>query len=74
VGFGMNTHGTLEIILGTIALRAGLIHKEIFVAIVVMVIVTILISAPLMKYCVNLNREYKKRYKVRLMSKDDDDD
>jgi len=74
VGFGMNTHGTLEIILGTIALRAGLINKEIFVAIVVMVIVTILISAPLMKYCVNLNREYKKRYKVRLMSKDDDDD
>ncbi|BDD11256.1 hypothetical protein FUAX_36880 [Fulvitalea axinellae] len=49
VGFGMNTHGTLEVILGTIALEAGLIDKELFVAIVVMVIVTIVLSAPTMK-------------------------
>ena len=71
VGFGMNTHGTLEIILSTIALNAGLINEEIFVAIVVMVIVTILISAPLMKYCLTLNKQYKKRYKVKLKGKDD---
>ncbi len=51
VGFGMNTHGTLEVILGAIALEAGLIGDEMFVAILVMVIFTIITSAPLMKYC-----------------------
>lgn len=51
VGFGMNTHGTLEVILGAIALEAELISDEIFVAILVMVILTIVTSAPLMKYC-----------------------
>lgn len=50
VGMGMNTHGTLEIILGTLALQAGLISDEVFVAILCMVIATILISAPLIKY------------------------
>lgn len=51
VGFGMNTHGTLEVILGAIALQAGLITDEVLVAILVMVVVTIVASAPLMKYC-----------------------
>ena len=50
VGFGMNTHGTLEVILGAIALRNGLISDQIFVGIVIMVIFSILVSAPLMKY------------------------
>ncbi len=63
VGFGMNTHGTLEVILGTIALNNGLITEEIFVAIVVMVIVSIIISAPLMKYTLSLNKKYKKQKK-----------
>ena len=56
VGFGMNTHGTLEVILGTIALNNGLITEEIFVGIVTMVVVSILISAPLMKYCLGLKK------------------
>jgi len=66
VGFGMNTHGTLEIILGTIALNVGLIDEEIFVSIVVMVIITIIVSAPLMKYCITLHKDFKRRYKVKL--------
>jgi len=60
VGFGMNTHGTLEVILGAIALNNGLINDEIFVAIVIMVIVSILISAPLMKYSLGLKKKTKK--------------
>ena len=59
VGFGMNTHGTLEVILGAIALNNGLINDEIFVAIVIMVIVSILISAPLMKYSLSLKKKSK---------------
>ncbi len=59
IGFGMNTHGTLEVILGTIALNNGLINKEVFVAIVIMVIVSILVSAPLMKYTLSLSKKLK---------------
>lgn len=51
VGFAMNTHGTLEVILGAIALEEGLISEEIFVAILVMVIFTIVTSAPLIRTC-----------------------
>jgi K+:H+ antiporter len=57
VGMGMNTHGTLEIILGTLALQVGLITEEIFVAILCTVIATILISAPLVKYCIDLDKK-----------------
>ncbi|ELR72576.1 Putative Na/H antiporter [Fulvivirga imtechensis AK7] len=56
VGFGMNTHGTLEVILGAIALQAGLITDQVFVAILVMVVATIVASAPLMKYCLKFNK------------------
>ena len=59
VGFGMNTHGTLEVILGAIALDNGLINDEIFVAIVIMVIVSIIISAPLMKYSLGLKKKLR---------------
>lgn len=57
VGMGMNTHGTLEIILGTLALQAGLISEEIFVAILCTVVATILISAPTVKYCIELDKK-----------------
>ena len=49
VGFGMNARGAMEIILGTLALQAGLINETIFVALVIMALVTSLTSAPLMK-------------------------
>ncbi len=49
VGFGMNARGAMEIILGTLALNAGLITKPIFVALVIMALVTSLTSGPLMK-------------------------
>jgi len=40
VGFGMNARGAMEIILGSIALRAGIIDERLFVALVVMALVT----------------------------------
>jgi len=49
VGFGMNARGAMEIILGTLALNAGLISKPIFVALVIMALITSLTSGPLMK-------------------------
>lgn len=46
IGLGMNTRGSQEIVLGLIALNAGLITDQIFVALVVMTFFTILISGP----------------------------
>lgn len=49
VGFGLNARGAMEIILGTLALSAGLIDEKMFVALVVMALLTSMISGPLMK-------------------------
>jgi Kef-type K+ transport system membrane component KefB len=53
VGFGMNARGVMEIILATLALNAGLIGEKVFVALVVMALVTSLTSGPLMKRFLN---------------------
>jgi len=49
VGFGMNARGAMEIILGLIALRAGIIGERLFVALVLMAIATSVMSGPLME-------------------------
>ncbi len=40
IGFGMNARGAMEIILGLIALRQGIIGERLFVALVIMALVT----------------------------------
>jgi len=52
VGFGMNARGAMEIILGLIALENGLINEKLFVALVVMALVTSMTSGPLMKWAI----------------------
>ena len=49
VGFGLNARGAMEIILGTLALNAGLIDEKMFVALVIMALITSIVSGPLMK-------------------------
>jgi Kef-type K+ transport system membrane component KefB len=49
IGVSLNTRGVLEIILGSIAMTAGLINEEVFVAIVVLVVVSIITTAPMLK-------------------------
>lgn len=49
VGFGLNARGAMEIILALLALEAGVIRTELFVALVVMALVTSLLSGPIMK-------------------------
>ena len=55
VGFGMNARGAMEIILGLIALENGLIDEKLFVALVIMAIITSMTSGPLMKLSLNTN-------------------
>jgi Kef-type K+ transport system membrane component KefB len=50
IGLAMNARGAMEIILGLLALEAGLIGQSLFVALVVMAIVTSVISGPMMRW------------------------
>lgn len=63
VGFGMNSRGAMEIVLGTLAFQAGLIQEKVFVALVIMALVTSLSSAPAMAY-------FLKRSKKKMNFKD----
>ena len=49
VGFGMNARGAVGIILVTSAHQAGIIDERVYVALLVMAIITSLISGPIMK-------------------------
>jgi Kef-type K+ transport system membrane component KefB len=53
VGFGLNARGAMEIILGTLALEAGLINEVIFVALVIMALVTSITSGSALKWLAN---------------------
>jgi Kef-type K+ transport system membrane component KefB len=54
IGFGMNARGAMEIILGLIALEAGLINATIFVSLVIMALVTSMTSGPMMKWVLKM--------------------
>jgi Kef-type K+ transport system membrane component KefB len=57
VGFGMNARGAMEIILGLLALNAGLINETLFVALVVMALLTSMSAGPLMKLFMGKERK-----------------
>ncbi|MDP1587464.1 MAG: cation:proton antiporter, partial [Prosthecobacter sp.] len=48
VGFAMNARGAMEIVLGLLALEAGIIRQRLFVALVIMAIITSMMSGPVM--------------------------
>lgn len=49
IGFGMNARGAMEIVLGLLALEAGVIEEPMFVALVVMALGTSVLSGPAMQ-------------------------
>jgi len=49
IGAGMSARGAMEIVLAQLALQAGLIGEELFVAIVIMALVTSMIAGPMMQ-------------------------
>jgi len=49
VAFGLNARGAMEMILGSLAFEAGLINRQVFVALIVMALVTSITSAPLIR-------------------------
>jgi Kef-type K+ transport system membrane component KefB/mannitol/fructose-specific phosphotransferase system IIA component (Ntr-type) len=56
VGLAMNARGAMEMILGILALQAGLIRERMFVALVVMALFTSLLSAPAMHFLISRRR------------------
>ena len=50
VGFAMNARGSMEIVLGLLALQAKIINEKIFVGLVFMTFITILIAGPALRY------------------------
>jgi mannitol/fructose-specific phosphotransferase system IIA component (Ntr-type) len=56
VGLAMNARGAMEIILGILALQAGLIRENMFVAMVIMALVTSLVSAPAIHFLIRRRR------------------
>jgi Kef-type K+ transport system membrane component KefB len=46
----MNARGAMEIILATLALQANLIGEEVFVAIVIMAVITSIVAGPMMNW------------------------
>jgi Kef-type K+ transport system membrane component KefB/mannitol/fructose-specific phosphotransferase system IIA component (Ntr-type) len=53
IGFGMNARGSMEVILGLLALQYGVIKEDLFVALVSMALVTSLMSGPIMQKILN---------------------
>jgi len=56
VAFGLNARGAMEIILGSLAFEAGLINRQVFVALIVMALVTSITSAPLIRLFLDKKR------------------
>jgi Kef-type K+ transport system membrane component KefB/mannitol/fructose-specific phosphotransferase system IIA component (Ntr-type) len=50
LGVAMNARGAMEIILGLLALQYGVIHERLFVALVIMALVTSALSGPVMTW------------------------
>jgi Kef-type K+ transport system membrane component KefB/mannitol/fructose-specific phosphotransferase system IIA component (Ntr-type) len=59
VAYAMNARGAMEMVLGLLALEAGLISQELFVALVVMALVTSAMSGPLIRFA--LRQPYPER-------------
>jgi mannitol/fructose-specific phosphotransferase system IIA component (Ntr-type) len=59
VGFAMNSRGAMEIILGIIALEAGIIRERLFVALIIMAMVTSMMSGPSMRLLLRTAKKWR---------------
>lgn len=50
IGFGMNARGAMEMILASVALEYKIINQRIFVALIVMALITSMLSGPAMQW------------------------
>lgn len=55
ISSGMNARGAMEILIGTLAYEAGIINASLYVALIIMALVTSILSGPLMKSFLGIN-------------------
>lgn len=65
VGFGMNARGAMEIVLGLLALQAGLITEQLFVALVVMAVITSIMAGPMLQFFITGEMKVNVNVKLR---------
>jgi Kef-type K+ transport system membrane component KefB len=65
VGFAMNARGAMEIILGILALQYGLIGEQLYVALILMALLTSVIAGPGLLF---VTQELRNRDKASLVS------
>ena len=53
VGFGLNSRGSVDIVLALIALESNLINEEIFIGLVIMALISSIATGPLIKFMTN---------------------
>lgn len=54
VGFGLSTRGSMDIILGLIALETGLVSESLFIGLVILALISSISSGPLMNWAQKL--------------------
>jgi Kef-type K+ transport system membrane component KefB len=59
VGFALNSRGAMEIILGIIALEAGIIRERLFVALIIMAMITSMMSGPSMRLLLRTAKKWR---------------
>jgi len=59
ISFGMNARGAMEIILGLLALQYGVIQEDMFVALVVLALLSSIVSGPLMNKFIDRPQTWK---------------
>jgi len=59
VGFALNSRGAMEIILGIIALEAGIIRERLFVALIIMAMITSMMSGPSMRVLLRTAKKWR---------------
>lgn len=61
IGFALNARGAMEIVLAMLALQAGVIGERLFVALVIMALVTSIVAGPLMQWVLRRPRPARLR-------------
>jgi len=61
IGFALNARGAMEIVLAMLALQAGVIGERLFVALVIMALVTTVVAGPIMQWVLRRPRPARLR-------------
>src|SRR5690606_16402179 len=59
IGFGLNSRGSVDIVLALIALESNLINEAIFIGLVIMALISSIATGPIIKFISRRRRPFK---------------